>query len=183
MRMRTKRLILGVGLFAAAIGGYFGIGAVRQDLATIGVGSRAPDFAAATLDSVPRTKTLADYAGDVVLLNVWATWCGPCRVEMPSIQSLHDDYGSRGLKVVAVSVDVAGSDDRIRAFTDSLGLTFEILHDPDGAIQRAYRTTGVPETVIIGRDGVIRKRVSGAVHWDSEANRALVEQLLGTPAS
>jgi len=181
--MRAKRLVLVAALLVVAAGGYFGVGAVRQDLATLGVGSPAPDFAAATLDFVPRTKTLADYAGDVVLLNVWATWCGPCRVEMPSIQSLHEDYGSRGLKVVAVSVDVAGSAEQIRAFTDSLGLTFEILHDPDGAIQRAYRTTGVPETVIIGRDGVIRKRVSGAVHWDSEANRALVEQLLATPGS
>lgn len=172
-----------VAVIGIAVGGYFGVRALRHDLVTVGVGSRAPDFAAVTLDPVPRRKTLAHYAGDVVLLNLWATWCAPCRVEMPSIQNLHDAYASRGLKVVAVSVDAGGTEQQIRAFTDSLGLTFEILHDSTGAIQRLYRTTGVPETVVIGRDGVIRKRVRGAVHWDSPANRALVEQLLARPAS
>lgn len=179
----ARRLLLAAAASAMAGGGFIGIRSLRQDLATLGVGSRAPSFAAATLDSVPRTKTLADYSGDVVLLNVWATWCGPCRVEMPSIQNLHDAFASRGFKVVAVSVDAAGMEEQIRAFADSLGLTFEILHDPDGEIQRAYRTTGVPETVVIGRDGKIRKRVAGAVHWDSQANRALIEQLLASPAS
>lgn len=169
-------------LAATIIGGFFSVRAVRQDLTTAGVGSRAPSFAAATLDSVPRTRTLADYSGDVVLLNLWATWCAPCRVEMPSIQNLHDAYASRGLKVVAVSVDAGGTGGQIRAFADSLDLTFEILHDSTGGIQRAYLTTGVPETVVIGRDGIIRKRVRGAIHWDSPANRALVEQLLAKPA-
>ena len=163
---------------AVVIAGYLGVRTLRADLATTGVGARAANFAAMTLDSAPRTKTLADYSGSVVLLNIWATWCGPCRVEMPSIQSLHESYAPRGLKVVAVSVDRGGLEDRIRAFADSLGLTFEILHDSAGAIQQAYRTSGIPETVVIGRDGVIRKRVSGAIHWDSPANRALVEQLL-----
>lgn len=179
--MRRVALLL---FFAATIiGGVFGVRALRQDLTTAGVGSRAPGFAAATLDSVPRTKTLADYSGDVVLLNLWATWCAPCRVEMPSIQNLHDSFAARGLKVVAVSVDAGGTEKQIRSFADSLGLTFEILHDSTGGIQRAYLTTGVPETVVIGRDGIIRKRVRGAIHWDSPANRALVEQLLAKPAS
>jgi cytochrome c biogenesis protein CcmG/thiol:disulfide interchange protein DsbE len=163
---------------AVLIAGYLGVKALRADLATVGVGARAADFAAMTLDSTPRTRTLADYSGSVVLLNIWATWCGPCRVEMPSIQNLHESYAPRGLKVVAVSVDRGGLEDQIRAFADSLGLTFEILHDSAGAIQQAYHTSGIPETVVIGRDGVIRKRVSGAIHWDSPANRALVEQLL-----
>ena len=82
-----------------------------------------------------------------------------------------------------MSVDAGGTEEQIRGFTDSLGLTFEILHDSAGGIQRVYRTGIVPETIIIGRDGVIRKRVGGAVNWDSQANRALVEQLLGKPAS
>lgn len=181
--MKLRRAAAVAGLAGVLVGGFVGVRALQSDLATIGVGSRAPDFAAATLDPEPRTKTLADYRGDVVLLNVWATWCGPCRVEMPSIQNLYADFAPRGFKVVAVSVDPAGTEDHIRAFADSLGLTFEILHDPAGDIQRAYRTTGVPETVVIGRDGTIRKRVGGAVHWDSQANRALVEQLLGVPAS
>ncbi len=179
----TKRRVALLVFFAATIvGGFFSVRALRQDLVTAGVGSRAPSFTAMTLDSMPREKSLSDYSGDVVLLNLWATWCAPCRVEMPSIQSLHDAYAERGLKVVAVSVDAGGTEEQIRAFADSLGLTFEILHDSTGGIQRAYLTTGVPETVVIGRDGIIRKRVRGAIHWDSPANRALVEQLLARPA-
>ena len=181
--MPGKRAALLVLLPAVLIAGYFGVRALRYDLDTVGVASRAPQFSARTLGPSSQAKTLANYAGDVVLLNIWATWCAPCRVEMPSIQTLHEAYASRGLKVVAVSIDAGGTGQQIRDFADSLGLTFEILHDSLGAIKQAYRTTGVPETVIIGRDGVIRKRVVGAVHWDSPANRALVEQLLAKPAS
>lgn len=177
-----RGLLIPLGL-ALVIAGYAGVTALRYDLDTVGVGSRAPDFSARTLDASPATKSLESYAGSVVLLNVWATWCGPCRVEMPSIQALHEAYDARGLKVVAVSVDGAGTEEQIRSFADSLGLTFELLHDSAGSIQRVYRTSAVPETVVIGRDGIIRKRVVGAVHWDSPANRALVEQLLAKPAS
>lgn len=181
--MAGKRVALLLFFAATIVGGFFSVRALRQDLATAGVGSRAPGFTAFTLDSAPRAKALADYSGHVVLLNLWATWCAPCRVEMPSIQNLHDAYAARGLKVVAVSVDAGGTEEQIRAFADSLDLTFEILHDSTGGIQRAYHTTGVPETVVIGRDGIIHKRVRGAIHWDSPANRALVEQLLAKPAS
>ena len=178
-----KRAIAIALIVGFVVGAALVVRALRTDLDSVSVGSRAPDFSAATLDSTPRIRTFADYTGDVVLLNIWATWCGPCRVEMPSIQNLHDAYAARGLRVVAVSVDAGGKESQIRDFTDSLGLTFEILHDSSGAIKQSYRTTGVPETVVIGRDGVIRKRVVGAVHWDSPSNRALVEQLLAKPAS
>jgi peroxiredoxin len=97
---------------------------------------------------------------------------------MPSIQALHDAYGPSGLKVVAVSIDDPGTDKAVRAFAKELGLTFEILHDPTGAIQKSYQTTGVPETFVLGPDGTIRKKVIGAADWNSPANRALVEQLL-----
>jgi cytochrome c biogenesis protein CcmG, thiol:disulfide interchange protein DsbE len=178
-----KRAILVAAIAGLAVGAVVGVRFLREDLVSVGVGSKAPDFVASTLGSTPKGKGLEDYAGQVVLLNLWATWCAPCRVEMPSIQNLHDAYARRGLKVVAVSVDAGGTEQQIRSFTDSLGLTFEILHDSSGGIQQRYRTTGVPETVLIGRDGVIRKRVRGAVHWDSPANRALVEQLLGRRAT
>ncbi len=177
-----KRALLFAGFAGLVVGAVIGVRFLRQDLVGVGVGSKAPDFTASTLDPTPSVKGLDDYAGQVVLLNLWATWCAPCRVEMPSIQNLHEAYAPRGLKVVAVSVDAGGTEQQIRSFTDSLGLTFEILHDSTGGIQQKYRTTGVPETVLIDRDGVIRKRVRGAVQWDSPANRALVEQLLEQPA-
>jgi peroxiredoxin len=169
--------LLGAGLFASTR-------LLGDELFPVTVGSRAPDFRAATLDPAPRVKTLADYRGRVVLLNVWATWCAPCRVEMPSIERLHRELGPRGLAVVAVSIDDPGTDDAIREFARELGLTFEILHDAPGAIQRAYQTSGVPETFVIGPDGVIRKKVIGAADWASAANRALFARLLeeGGPA-
>ena len=169
-------LILGGGLLAATR--YLG-----NELFPITVGSKAPDFHANTIDGAATAKTLASYKGEIVLLNVWATWCLPCRTEMPSIQALHDRFAARGLKVVAVSIDKAGYDDEIRKFRDQFGLTFEILHDPTGNIQRDYQTTGVPETFIIGRDGMIRRKVIAADNWDSPANQALFAQLLGIPAS
>jgi peroxiredoxin len=169
-------LILGGGLLAAT---HF----LGDELFPVTVGSKAPDFKATTIDGVPQTKTLENYKGQIVLLNVWATWCLPCRTEMPSIEALHDRYAARGLKVVAVSIDNPGTEDAIRKFRDQYGLTFEILHDASGRIKQDYQTTGVPETFVIGRDGVIRKKVIAADNWDSPANRALFAELLGVPES
>lgn len=161
----------------AAIG--FGITrALGTELTPLGVGTTAPDFHAATLDVPPRQLSLADYRGRVVLVNIWATWCQPCRVEIPSIERLYRAYGSRGLNVVAVSIDDPGTEPAIRAFVRDMGMTFQVLHDPSGRIEHAYQTTGYPETVIVGKDGVIRKKVAGAIDWDSEGNRRLIERLL-----
>lgn len=149
-----------------------------DELFPVTVGADAPDFEARTLAEPPAVKTLADYRGEVVLLNIWATWCEPCRVEMPSMQALHDSLGRRGLRIVAVSVDEPGMEDAIRTFTREYGLTFEILHDPSKRIRRIYQTTGVPETFVIGRDGKIRKKVIAAADWNSPANHALLARLL-----
>lgn len=166
-------LALGLALWAAT---HF----LGDELFPVSVGSDAPPVRAATLDSTHRVKTLADYKGKVVLLNVWATWCEPCRVEMPSIEKLHEEFGAQGLSVVAVSVDDAGTEEQIRAFAKELKLTFEILHDPSEVTKANYQITGFPETFIIGREGIIRKKVIGAADWSSAANRALIRELLGT---
>jgi thiol-disulfide isomerase/thioredoxin len=149
-----------------------------DEISPLGVGTKAPDFSATTLGTPPQTKTLANYQNQVVLLNIWATWCAPCRAEMPSIEKLQQTYGDKGLKIVAISIDEPGSDAGIQAFAKDLGLTFEILHDGSGTIEREYQTTGVPETVIIGRDGVIRKKIAGATDWNSPDNRRLITDLL-----
>ena len=154
---------------------------LRSELAPVGVGVEAPDFSVITLDSIPKTKTLADYRGQVVLINLWATWCAPCRVEMPAIESLHRAYAPKGLKVIAISADDPGTDAQIRDFVKQYGLTFEVLHDTggqEGKVSRDYQTSGYPETVIIGRDGIIRKKLLGAHNWNSAENRALIERLL-----
>jgi peroxiredoxin len=150
-----------------------------DELFPVSVGSRAPELRAATLDGSRRVKTLADYEGKVILLNVWATWCEPCKVEMPSIERLHREFGAQGLAVVAVSVDDAGAEPLIVQYARDLGLSFEILHDPQKLITQSFQITGYPETFVIARDGVIRKKFIGPEDWSSEANRALVRELLG----
>ncbi len=169
-----------VGAIVAVLGGalWFGSYKLKDELVGVDVGSPAPMFSGATLDATPRSKSLADYKGQVVLLNVWATWCGPCKVEMPSIEALHKSMGPKGLHIVAVSIDDPGKANDIRAFLTANNLTFEVLHDSTKAIQAAYQTTGVPETFIIAADGTIRKKVIAATDWNSEPNRALITQLL-----
>ncbi len=165
-------VLLGAGLSLGATLGGGAPGPVR-------VGSPTPEFHAATLDGSNRTKSIADYKGDVVLINLWATWCGPCVIEMPSIQRLYDRYRGAGLKVVGIAVDDPGFEDRIRGFVQDHNLTFEILHEGSGRIEAAFQTQGIPATFLIGRDGRIRKFSLGAADWDSPANRAVVAQLLG----
>ena len=144
-------------------------------------GSPAPDFRAVTLDASPQPRSLADYRGHVVLLNLWATYCEPCKVEMPSMEALYHEFGPAGLRVVAVAVDDPGFEPRVREFARQLHLTFEILSEGSGAIERAYQARGIPASYLIGPDGIIRKRIAGASDWSSPANRALVAQLLGIP--
>ena len=135
----------------------------------------APAFQALRLDGT--VAELADYRGKVVLLNVWATWCLPCRAEMPSMQRLQERFKDTDFRVVAVSVDQERSA-VVRQFAQELGLTFDILHDPTGEIQRAYRTSGVPESWVLDRSGTIIKKVIGATEWDNPVNVALVQALL-----
>ena len=151
---------------------------MKDELFPVTVGSNMPNFRAKNLNG-PGDKTLADYKGQVVLLNVWATYCPPCLAEMPSLERLHKEYGPKGLKIVAVSVDYGVSEDSIRAFTRNLGITFEVLHDSTHAIERILQTTGYPESFVIGLEGSIRKKWIGADDWSSQGNRALIAQLLG----
>jgi cytochrome c biogenesis protein CcmG/thiol:disulfide interchange protein DsbE len=153
---------------------------MKDELFPVTIGSTAPDFRAKVLGE-NRYRTLADYKGQVVLLNVWATWCPPCQAEMPSLQRLYEAYGDKGLKLVAVSIDDYVTEDSIRAFARNFGITFEILHDSTHAIERIYQTTGYPESFVIGPEGTIRKKWIGPDDWSSQGNRALVAQLLRLP--
>jgi peroxiredoxin len=181
MTVKQQWLVV-LGIVAVLAGGAFTASHfLKDELTSVSVGSDAPGFSAQTLDATPRMKTLSDYRGDVVLLNIWATWCIPCRTEMPSIEQVHKALAPRGLKVVAVSIDDADAQTKIREFQQEMGLTFEILHDVSGSIQGIYRTTGVPETFVIDRSGVIRKKWISADDWNSPGNRTLLEQLLAEP--
>jgi peroxiredoxin len=171
-----------IGVIALLAGGAFTASHfLRDELTSVSVGSDAPGFAAKTLTATPSMKTLTDYRGDVILLNIWATWCIPCRTEMPSIEAVHQALGPKGLKVVAVSVDNEGEEQKIRDFAREYQLSFEMLHDPSGAIEGIYRTTGVPETFVIARDGTVRKKWIGPEDWNSEGNQRLLQSLLAEP--
>jgi cytochrome c biogenesis protein CcmG/thiol:disulfide interchange protein DsbE len=157
---------------------------LRPQLDLLEVGDAAPTFAAMDLRT-GRPATLADYRGKVVLLNVWATWCPPCRVEMPSMERLHQNLLGTDFRIAAVSVDgdLFHPEDSqtpagILAFASGMGLTFDILHDATGGIRHAYQTTGVPESFVIDRGGVIVKKVIGAAEWDGPVNEALIRRLL-----
>ncbi|MEP6991895.1 MAG: TlpA disulfide reductase family protein [bacterium] len=165
-------LLLG-GALAAAM--HF----LGDELFPVSVGMQAPPMEGTTIVGTPRVKTLADYKGQVVLLNVWATWCGPCREEMPSLERLHREFAPLGLKIVAVSIDEPGTDSTIVAFAKELGLTFEILHDAAKVTVQHYQVTGYPESFVIGREGTIRRKVFAATDWSSDVNRALIRELLG----
>jgi len=180
MTSRQQWAIVGTIVAVMAIGlgsaSYF----MRDQLFPVTLGSEAPDFKANVLGS-KEVKTLADYKGQVLVLNVWATWCEPCKKEMPSLQQLYQEFGPKGLKLVAVSIDDFVGEDSIRTFAKNFGITFEVLHDSTHAIERIYQTTGYPETFVIGPEGTIRKKWIGPDDWNSQGNRALIAQLLGLP--
>ena len=161
---------------------------LNQDrIQPVTAGTVAPEFEANDLKG--GLARLSDHRGEVVLVNIWATWCLPCRVEMPSMERLYQEIGEDGFEIMAVSIDaVLGQFDQagrpggdIEVFADSLGLTFPMLHDPSGGIERLYRTTGVPETFLIGRDGIIYKKVAGGTEWDAPQHKDLIQRLLAAP--
>ncbi len=146
----------------------------------VAVGAPAPDFEAIDLATGATVSLARDYRGQVTLVNVWATWCGPCREEIPSLQELYRELGPRGLRIAAVSID-ADSAERVQAFMDSFGVTFDVLHDPVNTIQERYRSEKVPESFLIARDGRIVKIEYGAREWHSDGMRRLVAALLDDP--
>lgn len=169
-------IIVGLGLGAAALV-WFG-----PEVKAVEVGARAPDYRTYNLGTGDSVSIRTAYKNTVTLVNIWATWCVPCRVEMPAMQALYDSLGSKGFRIAAISIDVQGPE-VVRAFTNELNLTFDILQDRTGDIQQVYQTTGVPESFLLNREGRIVKRMIGAVDWNAPVNRALIERLLAEPGS
>lgn len=164
-----------------AVGLWLGLRPADGHAGTVAIGAQAPDFRGAVIDgsATERFKTIADYRGDVVLINLWATWCVPCVTEMPSIQRLYERFRDQGLKVVGIAVDDPPYAERVAAFVRERGLTFEILHEGSGKVEQDYRARGIPATYVIGRDGRIRMIRQGATDWDTQATRDVIAQLLG----
>ena len=174
----TKRQWLSVG--AIILGLCSGAGALvlfGSPPPAIGVGSDAPNFLARDVRTADSVSFHSTYRGHVTLVNVWATFCIPCREEMPALQRLYEALGPKGLRIAAVSIDEGSALD-VRSFADELGLTFDILQDRSGLIQRDYQTTAVPESFLIDIDGSIVRKVIGAAPWDSPSNERIIRSLL-----
>ena len=141
------------------------------------IGTPAPSYRAVTLagDSV----SLAQSRGRVTLLNVWATWCHPCRDEIPVLQALHERYAARGLDLVGVSVDARGEQQTIREFADDFGMTYALWHDPDERVQSTFLAVGVPATFLIDREGILRWRHVGPVRATDSTLVREIERALG----
>jgi peroxiredoxin len=139
------------------------------------VGHMAPDFVLQTLDG--REARLSDYRGHVVFLNFWATWCGPCRVEMPAIEQLYRELRPKGFAVLAVSTDPEGPT-VTRPYRDALGLTFTIAHDPEMQVGRLFGVRALPLTFVVDRHGVITHHIFGSRDWTEPEARNGIRKLL-----
>lgn len=156
----------------------------RYRQAAVLPGAKAPDFSFYSL--ADGEVSLSDYAGHVVLINVWATWCPPCKEEMPAMQHLYDAFAGEDFEILAVSVDaVLGTSDAfgqeggdLAAFANEYGLSFPILHDPSGTMRQLYQVSRVPESFVVAKDGLIWKKIAGATEWDHSVNQELIRRLL-----
>jgi len=122
-------------------------------------GALAPDFALVNLEG--ENVSLSDFLGQPVLINLWATWCGPCRIEMPTIQSRFEEYRDEGFIVLAVNFDEQRAD--VQSFRDEFGLDFQMLLDPGAEVQRLYRTRSYPASFFVDRSGVIQAQHIGVM--------------------
>jgi peroxiredoxin len=138
----------------------------------------APEFTLPT--SATQTVRLSDYLGQVVLLNFWATWCPPCRVEMPALERLYVHFRDRGFVALAVSIDTAGAETVVVAFATEQRLTFPIALDPGMTVATRYGVRGLPSTFLVDRRGRIRAIAVGPREWDTPDAYAAIETLLDT---
>lgn len=141
-------------------------------------GHFAPDFTLKTLEG--NTVRLSELRGKkVVLINFWATWCPPCRLEMPTMQQIYSEYKDKGFEILAVNIE-SDANQAISDFAKELRLTFPILLDPDMKVIRKFRVIGLPVSVLIDRQGFVHAKEIGYHDWTSRTSRKLVEALLNS---
>ncbi|MDH5526693.1 MAG: TlpA family protein disulfide reductase [Nitrospirota bacterium] len=186
---RLLRMILPL-LVVGALGGALPAAAgpappenVSGALASLGMSAprerlSAPEFRLFTPDGAE--GRLADYRGKLVVLNFWATWCGPCVTEMPALEAVWNTYREAGLVVLAINVD-RGRLKAVRQFVARRGLSFPVLLDPTGETRKGYEVAALPVTYLIGRDGRFMGKSLGAREWNGAAQMAAFESLLAAP--
>lgn len=179
MQLNRRRLIF-IGILVLAAGWIF-MSADKNGATTAGLipapqaGFLAPDFTLETLEG--ESITLSDLRGQVVLVNFWATWCPPCKAEMPAFEQAYTDYAAEGFVILAVNAIQQDSVDAIEAFRATNSLTFPILLDTDSDINRAYQVRSLPTSFFVGKDGIISEVVIGGPMAEALI-RARIEELM-----
>ncbi|HEU4584985.1 MAG TPA: TlpA disulfide reductase family protein [Gemmatimonadaceae bacterium] len=167
-----KRVSVAVAVLLLALGACKSSDAKFRPLAA---GEPVPAFTVRTLAG---DSASVGHGEQLTLLNLWATWCGPCQEEFPELEQLHRDYQAKGLRILAVSVDM-GNDANVREFAEAHGATFTIGRDGEGRMQRLYQTVGLPETFLIAPDGTLLWRHFGALKPGAVDLRRRIDQALG----
>lgn len=164
----ARALALAAGVAAAMSAGYFGYEHSYGDAAAAEAGSSRPLPAIRFQDADAKPRTLADFRGRVVLLNLWATWCVPCRKEMPSLDRLQGQLGGPAFEVVALSIDSVPQ--AVREFFHQYGIRRLALYiDPSSEVTSALGAVGIPTTLLVDRQGRERWRRVGPAEWDAAA--------------
>ena len=176
--MRKSIMFVLAALMLSASAG-FAANVTTEEILRIGLqplkeGTEMVDFELQDLSG--STRRLSDFKGKVVFLNFWATWCGPCRFEMPSMERLYRSLKSKGLEIVAVNLQ----EDRksVQRFVDEYGLSFPVLLDTAGRIGAAYGARSIPTTYVVDRDGFVIAGTIGTREWDTEDYIRFFEKLL-----
>jgi cytochrome c biogenesis protein CcmG/thiol:disulfide interchange protein DsbE len=143
-------------------------------------GLEVPNFTFPDMNG--KEVSLSDHRGKVVLVNVWATWCPPCRQEMPSMQSLYEKFKGENFEILAVSIDSEGRE-AVAPFMRKMNLTFPALLDPGETIRSLYGITGVPESFIIDKQGILVEKIIGPINWATPEVFFFFKDLIQKPGS
>lgn len=172
------RFVLLIFLFFAGFGMLTGCSdetSKAPPAGAVAVGQVAPDFTLSDLDG--RSYTLSQLRGKVVIVNFWASWCPPCRAEMPSMERLHQELSGEGLVLLAVNVEKDGRR-TVKQFLSANPHSFPVLLDDQETVQRSYGVNKFPESFVIRKDGVIDDKVIGAIDWAEPRTVAYFRDLL-----
>lgn len=168
--MRIRRLVAGVALVTV------GACTLPEGAGPPRIGQPAREYVAATLQG--DTVSLESLRGQVVLLNLWATWCAPCRMETPYLQSVFDEYEDQGFQIVGISMDTGDAADAIAMFVEEYEVGYTILHDPQMRGMELYQVLGLPATFLIDREGVLRWMRYGPIPEDDPDFLSALEDVL-----
>ena len=150
-------------------------GSIIKTTKMIQRGFKVPNFTFPNING--KEVSLADQRGKVVLVNVWATWCPPCRREMPSMQRLYEKFKGKNFEILAVSIDSEGRA-AVEPFMRKMNLTFPALLDPGETIRPLYGITGVPESFIIDQQGILVEKIIGPINWATPEVFRFIQDLI-----